>query len=201
MLKHRRSTILNYFRPSIYLTNFEKLNIFALKQQGFRVLYCDLDNTLVPHFSRKPTQNVIAFLKLLKSQKIAVWLVSNNSTRRVSEFSEKLLNQELINGFIANAKKPLINKIKKHMKQHHYAPADIVFMGDQLITDILAANRLGCKSILVSSLMDIVYESKLGNKRIRLFLERFIYSRLEQNNFLNIDVLNEDFIGGANEIL
>lgn len=200
-MKKRHRSILNYFRPSIYLPNFEHLNIFALKNHGIRILYCDLDNTLVPHFTRKPTENVIKFLKRLKDQNISVWIVSNNVKKRVKEFCQELMENKIISGFIANAKKPLVMKIKKNMKVNKFYPEDIVFLGDQLITDVFAANLLGCKSILVRPLMDVAVQQKTGNKKIQNLIERLIYNRLEVNNFLNIGDLNEEFVGGSNEIL
>lgn len=199
-MKSTHNTFLNYFRPSIYLEDFDKLNIFSLANQGVRVLYCDLDNTLAPHFSHKPTQKAKDFLIRIKAQGIAIWVVSNNSKKRVKEFCVELLADKIIDGFIANAKKPLQYKIKRNMKKNNFSPEDAVVMGDQLITDVLVANRLGCRSILVQPLMDVVYELKTGNQKFQYLIEKLVY-KLEKNNFLNLTEVNQDFSGGANEIL
>ncbi|WP_027124041.1 YqeG family HAD IIIA-type phosphatase [Mycoplasmoides pirum] len=196
-----KNSFLNYFRPSIYLENFDKLNLFALINQDINVLFCDLDNTLVPHFSRKPNNRVISFLNKVKNHGIQVWIISNNSKKRVVEFCDTLKKSNIINGYIWNAKKPLTHKIKKHMKKNRILSENVIFLGDQLITDIFVANRLGCKSILVHPLMEVVYDLNTGNRKLQSILESMIYSKLEQNNFLNITPINEEFINSANEIL
>lgn len=200
-MKTKSNSFLNYFRPSIYLDSFEKINLFALINQNITELYCDLDNTLVPHFSRKPNNNVKTFLKNVKNKGINVWIASNNSKKRVAEFCKELLNEQIINGYIHSAKKPLIYKIKKHMKKNEVLPEKMIFIGDQLLIDIFVANRIGCKSILVHPLLEVVYNLKTGKKKIQKLIENFIYLKLEQNSFLNITSFNEEFVNGANEIL
>ncbi len=196
-----KDTFLNYFRPNIYIKKFDDLNVYGLISQNISVLYCDLDNTLVPHFSRKPNQQVREFLARAKRSGIRVWIVSNNTKKRVSEFCDELVRADVIDGYLWNAKKPLVRKIKKHIKKNGLNVENIVFLGDQLITDILAANRLGCRSVLVHPLLEVVHSLKAGSGRFQTILEKMIYSRLEQNNFLNISPANEELVSGANEIL
>ncbi|WP_033159777.1 YqeG family HAD IIIA-type phosphatase [Mycoplasmoides alvi] len=200
-MKSQNNSFLNYFRPSMYINSFEKINIFSLVNQNIGTIYCDLDNTLVPHFSRKPNNNVKQFLKKVKNEKIHIWILSNNSKKRVFEFCKELIDEHIIDGYISNAKKPLVYKVKKHMKKNQILPEETIIIGDKLLIDILLANRLGCKSILVHPLLEVIYDLKTNNKKIQKFIENIIYLKLEKNNFLNINSLNQEFIDGANEIL
>lgn len=53
-------------------------------------------------------------------------------------------------------------------------------MGDQVIMDILVANRLKCESILVQPLVGTDYKMNKFN----MFLENRIYKNLERKNIL-----------------
>lgn len=53
-------------------------------------------------------------------------------------------------------------------------------MGDQVIMDILVANRLKCESILVQPLVGTDYKMNSFN----IFLETKIYKNLERKNIL-----------------
>ena len=169
---------LNYFRPNIFIDRIDLINIELLKRQGFKMILCDLDNTLVPHFTKLPTTEAINFVRNVQNQGMKLIIVSNNSYKRVSYFSEFLAP----NDFIYNAKKPLIRKIKKMLEKYEMNIEDVLFIGDQFITDIFAANRLHCRSILTLPIVDSTSEK---NGFILQFLNHFIYKRLEHQNMLS----------------
>lgn len=171
--------LLIYFRPNIFFKDFTKVDTHFLKMNNIRLLLCDLDNTLAPHFSKFPSQNAINFVKKIKEDGIFFYVVSNNFKNRVKKFCEKLKPD----GFIYNAKKPLIYKIKKLIKNLNIQPSETVLMGDQFVIDVFAANRLGCKSILVVPLTEINSKSASESKIVN-FLDKLIYKHLGQNNML-----------------
>lgn len=177
--KETKTFWLNYFRPNISIGNFFDVDIYALKKNGIKMVICDLDNTLVPHFSRFPNKHVIKFVNDVRKQGIVFCIVSNNSKKRVSDFCEKLN----IESYVYNAKKPLLGKIKKLISKYDFLPEEIVFIGDQFITDIWAANRLGAKSILVSPMIDPNKDA--STTWFQKILDKFIYKKLQHNNFNN----------------
>ena len=142
------------------------------------MILCDLDNTLVPHFTKLPTTEAIDFVRDVQNHGIKIIIVSNNSYKRVSYFCEFLAP----NDFIYHAEKPLIRKIKKILEKYDMNVEDVLFIGDQFITDIFAANRLHCKSILTLPIVDSV---KQKQSFILKFLNNFIYRRLEHQNMLS----------------
>lgn len=175
----KKIQLLIYFRPNLFFKDFTKVDTHFLKMNNIRLFLCDLDNTLAPHFSSFPNQDAINFVKKIKENGILFYVVSNNFKKRVKKFCEKL-NPD---GFIYSAKKPLIFKIKKIMKQLNVQPTETILMGDQFVIDVFAANRLGCKSILVLPLTEV--NSKKTNKSWLInFFDKLIYKRLEQNNLL-----------------
>ena len=60
------------------------------------------------------------------------------------------------------------------------SPSETIIMGDQVIMDILVANRLKCESILVQPIVSTDYKMTEFKK----FLENSIYLRLERKNIL-----------------
>jgi len=154
--KYRQSSsflfgfFVNYLKPSAYLTSVGEIDLDGLKKQGIKLIICDLDNTLVPHFTKFPTQKSIDFVNEVRKRDIKFMLISNNTKKRVSFFSEKLGLTE----YISNAKKPFSFAITKTIKKMGVKPQETVIIGDMIITDTLAANFVHAESILVQPLID-----------------------------------------------
>lgn len=175
--KKDRFTISNYFRPSIFLKSFLDFDPFLLKINKIKLFICDLDNTLAPHFTFRPTKAVLKFVNDIRSMGIQFYVVSNNRKSRVSRFCKYLK----VDGFVPFAIKPSVAKIKKLMKKLNVSPEETLMMGDQFVIDIFAANRIGCKSILV---LPLVEQEKNKSSKFINFLDKKIYSKLERDNLL-----------------
>ncbi|XQP55426.1 MAG: YqeG family HAD IIIA-type phosphatase [Mycoplasmoidaceae bacterium] len=175
--KRDKFTLLNYFRPSIFFKSFTDFDPFLLKINKIKLFICDLDNTLAPHFTFRPTKAAVKFVDDVKKMGIKFYIVSNNRKSRVDRFCE-YINPD---GYISFAMKPRISKIKKLMKKLKVSPEETLMMGDQFVIDIFAANRIGCKSILV---LPLVEQEKNKSSKFVNFLDKLIYSRLERNNLL-----------------
>lgn len=176
---------LNYLRPNLYLKSIQDINIYALKRSGIKYVFCDLDNTLVPHFTKLPNSLSINFINELRQNDIKVIICSNNSKKRVEQFC----NHVNVDDFIYNCQKPFAHKIKKIMKKYDIHPEDALVIGDQFITDVWVANRLGFKSILVLPIIDS--NRNVDNQSSNFFitsLEKLVYKYIAHTNFLE----NED---------
>ncbi|CAM9141193.1 YqeG family HAD IIIA-type phosphatase [Mycoplasma todarodis] len=176
MKKNKRGLVANYFKPSMYVRSFKDVNINSLKEQGIKLFLCDLDNTLVPHYTRLPNKEVLRFIKTVESYGIEFVIVSNNTKKRVDMFCERAN----IKQWKGNAKKPLKSSISDIMKNADVEPRQTIFMGDMIITDILIANRMKMESILVQPLVSTDYKMSPLHK----FLENVVYKRLEKKNIL-----------------
>ncbi len=184
---------LNYFRPNVFIKSFEDLNPSNLKREGIRMLVCDLDNTLTPHFNKLPNIKAIKFCRAVQEQGIVFVVVSNNTKKRVERFCEVLQP----NDFAYNAKKPLTWKVSKMMAKYRCEKDDVLILGDQFITDIWLANRLGCRSILT---LPIVSTSSEKNGFFLNLLENFIYKKLQHNNVIN-DIIDKGSMEASYDIL
>ncbi|MBS7298989.1 MAG: YqeG family HAD IIIA-type phosphatase [Eubacteriales bacterium] len=119
---------------------------FFLKNDiKFAVL--DIDNTLVPYTSPLPDENARLFLKRLDDLGISFIFVSNNHEERVRLFCDKLDGNI---DFIFDARKPFVYKIKHAMRRLGADKTNTVFIGDQVFTDVYAANRAGILSVMVN---------------------------------------------------
>lgn len=166
---------LNYFKPSIYVSDFSQVNLKSLKKHGIKVFISDLDNTLVPHFKKLPTPDVVQFVREVQDLGMEFIVVSNNTKRRAKRFSEKLGVR-----YYGAAWKPLRKVAIKISRDLEVEPKEMIVMGDQLITDVLFANRYHMESILVQPLLKDDFKLTKLNR----FLERFIYKKLEKRNIL-----------------
>ncbi len=175
--------LLIYFKPSVYINELKEINLKNLKLQGTKLIICDLDNTLVPHFTKFPNSYAKNFIQTVKDEDLEIVLISNNSSKRVSQFAN-LLGVE----YISNAQKPFTKKIKAFINEKKYKKSEVVMIGDMIIMDILAANFLKMESILVRPIMS--YNSEMSN--FLNWFERNIFKRLQRNNLL-LDEDNEVF--------
>ncbi|BDU67596.1 MAG: hypothetical protein TYPL_2490 [Candidatus Tyloplasma litorale] len=166
----------NYLKPSAYVTSISEIDLDSLKEQGIKLIICDLDNTLVPHYTKFPTRKSREFIAEVKSKDLDFILVSNNVSKRVSFFAEKLG----VKKYISNAKKPLPKAIKKSMIEKNVKPQETVIIGDMLITDTLAANFVHAESILVQPLID---PEKTLDKFLS-WMEKFVFKRLTKDNLI-----------------
>jgi len=162
------------FIPDIYKKNIYDIDYMNLKNKGIKCLLFDLDNTLVPVKTDAPTKKLKElFLYLERYFKIII--ISNSNKERLIPFKDGL-NVDVA----ASAHKPFKKKYLKIMDIYKFKEHEIAAIGDQLLTDIYGANKIGITSILISKIGD--YE-KFGTK-INRFFEKFIYWYLKRKKIL-----------------
>ncbi len=172
---------INYLKPSVYVEGgIGDINLLKLKEQGIKMIICDLDNTLVPHFTKFPNKNAINFVREVQKNEMKFILVSNNTRKRVDFFAKKLD----VDFYISNAKKPLTSKTKNMINASGFKREEILMIGDFIITDIFLSNILKINSILVPSLIDGV---KGSTSKIMIFLEKKVFSKLSRENLITRD--------------
>ncbi len=193
MAQRRKGLFSNYFKPSIYVRSFRDVNVNQLKRQGIKLFISDLDNTLVPHYTKLPNYDVMNFIKKVNDAGIELVLMSNNTKRRVEIFA----NKAKIEKWYSNARKPFKTVTKKIIENSNYKPSQIVIMGDQIIMDTLVANRMKCESILVQPLVSTDYRMSVFN----MFLEKRIYNRLEKKNILRRGEFSQGTLGATFDLL
>ena len=130
--------------PTWCCTNIYKINLDFLKENNIKYILTDLDNTLAPYNVALPDENTINFFKHLKEEGFNVIIVSNNTGKRVSTYSE-MLEIECVSG----AKKPFASTLRKYLEKNNINLNECVLIGDGEI-DILTAKNAGFDCISVT---------------------------------------------------
>lgn len=133
--------------PDIRLDRVEQLTPAVLAEHGLSGLLVDLDETIVPAGSLRPSRAVRGWLRGLSEIGIPVVILSNGAPKRVRVVSRALR----IDG-LALIGKPWRPAFRRGLATLN-VPADRVAMvGDQLFTDVLGARSFGLRTVLVRPL-------------------------------------------------
>ncbi|HFR3255338.1 TPA: YqeG family HAD IIIA-type phosphatase [Streptococcus suis] len=139
---------LENYMPDFALEKAYDVTVESLKKHGIKVVFVDLDNTLVAWNNPDGTPEMRQWLHDLQDAGIPVVVVSNNKYERVKRAVEKFGIE-----FEAFALKPFTFGINRALKRFDVQPYEVIMIGDQLMTDIRAAKRAGLKSVLVKPLI------------------------------------------------
>lgn len=130
--------------PKLYLNSVTEISIETLEKHHLKGLILDVDNTLID-INRNMPEGIPEWIENLKKQGISLCIVSNtNHKDKVEEVAKKL---EI--PYIYFAKKPLKNGFKRAKAILKLENEQIGVVGDQIMTDIIGANRSKMFPILV----------------------------------------------------
>lgn len=157
--------------PDYYLKSIHEIDLDLLTKENKKLLIFDIDNTLVPHYIERPTQEVIDFFRLVQDKGFKIALLSNNKKERVLLFNENLKLP-----IVYKAGKPKKKKILSLIKRLDCLPVQTVVIGDQVFTDVLVAKRLNIVSILVEPISDkdeflVSLKRGLERKILKMYLK------------------------------
>ncbi len=165
------------FVPDIYAKSIFDINYDKLIDRGIKCILFDLDNTIAPKGVKSPDKKTIELFEQIEEKGLKLIIVSNSGKKRVTPFKEHL-NIDAAH----TALKPLKNKYKKIMKIYRFKDNEIAAVGDQLLTDVLGANRMGLTSILVNqiSVNDFVWT------KMNRVIENKIFKYLEKHSLFKL---------------
>lgn len=163
------------FVPDIYQKNIYSIDYESLKNSGIKCLIFDLNNTIAPLSEPVPNATLKDLFAYLESMKFKLVILSNSGKMRVAPFKEKLNVDASF-----KSHKPSRKKYQKILELYHLQVHEVASIGDQLLTDILGANRMGFTSILVNPISNQDY---LGTQIHRL-IEKQIFKILNRKGFL-----------------
>ena len=174
---------MNLFMPTVLLNSVTNITSDLLKKLDVSLLLVDVDNTLAHSKSPKPFDGVVEWLDDIKKSGYKIVIVSNNFDDRVSKFSI-VLNLP----YVSLSLKPFpfgFNKAKKIFPD--YKDKALV-IGDQIFTDIMGANLLRMKSIL----LEPTQKDETRGMKIRRFFEKPIRAKIRKENEFLKDLEHKD---------
>lgn len=129
------------FVPDHRVSSVGEIDAAFLQNHSIRALIVDLDNTLALPDDMEPTGEAVLFAERMREAGIPVVVVSNNHRPRVEGFCKKL---DL--PFVCESGKPFGPGIRWAIEKTGVDKASVALVGDQILTDVLAAsvNGIGC---------------------------------------------------------
>ena len=157
--------------PKEYLNSVKDINLELLHKNNIKGLILDVDNTLI-NLDRKMPAGVSSWAKDLKANGIKICILSNSNHLDKVEAVAKILELP----YIFFGKKPLKSGYLRASDILKLTNPNIAVVGDQIVTDIIGANRCQMFSILVKP----IEEKDYLITRIKRPIERFIIKRFEK---------------------
>jgi HAD superfamily phosphatase (TIGR01668 family) len=137
-----------------------EIDFAAWYRKGYRGLAFDIDNTLVPHGAPADTRAIELFEKL-REIGFKTCLISNNKKKRVEPFAKAVGSE-----YLCMANKPSVKGYHRACEKIEVPEEKMIFIGDQLFTDVWGARRAGLFSILVKPINP--------REEIQIVLKRFL---------------------------
>lgn len=146
------------FYPYDYVDSVFSIDYSKLYDKGYKGIIFDIDNTLV-HHGDDSTEKVDELFKNIQDIGLKTLVLSNNNEERVKRF---LTNIDSL--YICDADKPKVDNYLKAVEMLEIDKNEAVYIGDQIFTDILGANRSGIPNLLVKFIRE-EGETKIGKRR------------------------------------
>ena len=151
-------------KPDYTFENIYEIDFEQLKKDGIKALLFDLDSTVMPSKSGVFPIEVLELFEKLK-QDFYLAIVSNNNKENYMNKARAQVDFTVL----SNAKKPDKTVILNCLKSSQIEPKNAAMIGDRPLTDILAGQFAGTKTVLVDS---ITKNSEAKIVRFARFLER-----------------------------
>ena len=124
------------YKADMYEKDIFSINYDKLKKIGIKVLIFDLDNTIIEKKKNTIDDKIKKLFNKLKNN-FKIIIISNTWNKKKIEHVSK----ELEVSYIMDARKPFKHGYKK--AKISYNSKDICMIGDQLLTDVLGAKKMG----------------------------------------------------------
>lgn len=171
------------FYPKSYFNNILDIDNNFLSKNNIKAILLDIDNTILDT-DNNMLEGIEDWVKNAQEHGIKFCILSNTNKKRKAERMSKILDIP----FIYFAKKPLkfgFKKAKKIVQEEKNQ--NIAVIGDQVLTDVLGANRCKMYSILVAPLKDSdIWVTKLN----RLLEKQILKKYFKKNNIEKTNVKN-----------
>jgi uncharacterized protein len=146
---NRTEQKMTIFRAWRHVPAVTDINADELKKEGIRFIVFDFDNTLTFHGSEMLSSNILMFLDHLITESFSIFILSNAKKQRMDKVLKKLKFEGRGMSY-----KPVPFILNKVIRDHGFAKNEVVLIGDQIFTDIIAGNLAKIKTILVERISD-----------------------------------------------
>lgn len=169
------------FYPKSYFNSILEIDSKFFLKNNIKAILLDIDNTILDTEDNM-VEGLEDWVKNIQNQGIKFCIVSNTNKKKKAERMSKILDIP----YVYFAKKPLkfgFKKAKKILQEENNQ--NIAVIGDQVLTDVLGANRCKMYSILVAPLKS----SDIWVTKFNRLLEKQILKKYFREN--NIEIKNK----------
>jgi HAD superfamily phosphatase (TIGR01668 family) len=133
-------------KPDLRFSRIEEVRIGDLSRDGVRVVFVDIDNTIVEPEQEEPSETIRQWFQEAKDAGMKVVLLSNSVPSRLAKIASRLGVPGVL------GLKPFPFAIRRVLKEAGARAEQAVFIGDQILTDYLVALFSGVRMFLVKPL-------------------------------------------------
>ena len=159
--------------PKLYLNSVKEITLDLLNKHNLKGIILDVDNTLIDYHKNIP-DGIEEWANNLKQARISLCIASNSNNKEKVEKVAKKLGIP----YIYFSMKPLKSGFKKAKNILNLPNEQIAVVGDQILTDIIGANRMKMFSILVKP----IAEKDIWITRLKRPLENKIIENYKKKN-------------------
>jgi len=172
--RRRIGRVYHRFTPAHAAESLNSIDLKALWDRGKRLLLLDVDNTLVQWHAHECSLTVLMWAKQAKSMGFDICIISNtNQLERLAKIA-KSIGAETVRGRF----KPSRSMYRLALIKFKRKPDEAIMIGDQLMTDVLGANRTGIEAIWVRRLEGKEFKGTSINRFMERMLTGAIYQAL-----------------------
>lgn len=161
--------------PFAHASSIYDIDVAFYKKLGIKYVLSDLDNTLDSYKTKLPSSRAIELKNKLKENDIELVIISNNTGKRVSLYSNELGVR-----YLSAVGKPFASKLLRKLNENNIDKNCSIMIGDQVVTDITCANRARIKSVLTDKLV----KEDQPTTRINRLLDRPLRKALKRKHLL-----------------
>lgn len=165
--------MIKWFKPTWMVESIYSITPAQLEKNNIKAVLTDLDNTLIAWNNPEATEESILWIENMKKADIPVIILSNNSDQRV-----KVVADHLGLDYIPRSLKPSRRGLRKAQEKLGLPKEQILMVGDQIMTDVLASNRFGVRNVLVKPIL----ASDAWNTKFNRFIELKVMNALIQSD-------------------
>ena len=168
--------MLHLFCPDFCCEYITDISINWLKANNVTTIILDVDNTLLPWNANVPTVANVEWIKSLKSEGFRLILLSNNGGKRLKEICDHVKLPA-----VGWAAKPFSLGFKRALHALEIKErGEVLVIGDQIITDVFGAKKMGMKVMLVESLS----QKEFIATRLTRKVERVVIKKLKKKGLM-----------------
>jgi uncharacterized protein len=172
--EREKTGILRPFCPAHAVGSLPEISLDWLKSEGKKLIMLDVDHTLVEWKQENFSEPVLQWLKRAKEMGFQLCILSN--TRRIERLAR--ISETLGIKTYRGKFKPSSDMYEMALSDYKVSPDEAVMIGDQIMTDVLGANRTGIDAIWVQKMHGPEFSGTKINRVIEKIVTSILYRSL-----------------------